>query len=136
MQSLDGRIRRITRLNGPLISIDDAAWKERFENMVPRRASADQRAMLARYMGTKPFDTYPAFSRVRVDPANRTWIQDYETLGSWTVLDSNGFLLGRFDVPGAGLESRAQIAGLAANFVVLLQVDADGAVRLDFHRHL
>jgi len=69
VQHIDGRVRRITRLSGPLVPITDEAWRERAKNMVPGSATAEQREQLARFTAIKPFDTYPAFSKVHVDPA-------------------------------------------------------------------
>ncbi len=93
-----------------------------------------QRALPERFTAQKPSEYFPAFSTVRVDPAGRTWIRGFESVGSWTILDSTGVIMGRLDVPGAGPGSRAQLEGLEADHVVLLHADANGAVSLRFYR--
>ena len=84
-------------------------------------------------MARKP-SAYPAHYRVRVDPSGRIWVQDYESRGSFTVLDSTGVLLGRFVLPGSGVLSRKELVGVAADHVVVLDEDADGAMHLRFHK--
>jgi len=79
--------------------MSDEAWRERAKNMGPGSATAELREQLARFTAIKPFDAYPAFSKVHVDPAGRTWIQNFEILASWTVLDSSGVIMGRFNEP-------------------------------------
>lgn len=136
VQSLDGRVKRITRLTGALVPITDEAWQAHAAAMIPRSATAEHRKILAEYTASKPFETFPAFSTVRVDPLGRTWIMDFESPASWTVLDTAGVIMGRFEVPGGGLGVRSLLAGLAADHVVLLQDDANGAVHLRFYRYV
>lgn len=133
VQGFDGRIRRSTRITGPLVPISDEQWQQHAEAMVPRDATTEQRALFESFTRTKPFDYFPAFWKVRIDPVGRTWIQDFESAANWTVLDSSGVIMGRFEVPGAGLGSRSQLVGLGADYVVLLQEGAGGSVHLKFH---
>ena len=134
VQGFDGRVRRITRLGGPSVPISEEDWRERTEGMIPRGASGTQRARLRGVAANRSLSEYPAFSRVRIDPARRLWIEDFERPGSWTVIDSSGFICGRFDIPESSVGARSEIAGLEADHLVLLRLDSQGSVRLDFHR--
>lgn len=133
LQDVAGRVLRITRFGRPPIAITDQEWKERTERTIPRGSTPENRKRIESFMARKP-DVYPAYWRVRVDPAGRIWVQDYETRGSFTVLDANGVLLGRFVLPGSGLLSRKDVVGVAADHVVVLDEDGDGALHLRFHR--
>ena len=133
LQEVSGRVLRMTRFGKPPISITDQEWKERTQRTIPRGSSPENRKRIKTFMARKP-DVYPAYWRVRVDPAGRIWVQDYESRGAYTVLDANGVLLSRFHLPGSGALSRKDLVGIAADHVVVLDEDGDGALHLRFHR--
>lgn len=130
-----GRLRRVTRLSGPVSAIAEADWRRRAERMIPRKVAANERAArVADAMLAMPKGPFPAYSRVRVDPAKRIWILDYESQTGWTVLDSTGVLLGRVELPGAGMGVPVQLVGVASDHLILWQHDGDGAAHLRFYR--
>ena len=133
MLDFSGRVLRITRFGKPPIAITDQEWQDRTLRTIPRNSSPENTKRIKASMAYKP-DAYPAYSRVRVDPVGRIWVQDFETRGAYTVLDPNGVLLGRFVLPGSGIISRKDLVGFAADHVVVLDEDGDGAMHLRFHK--
>ena len=79
--------------------------------------------------------TYPVYGRVRVDPAGRVWIQDYDARQNWTVFDSTFALLGRVSMRHPDpKEVPEELVGFQTDHVVILRYNPDGAPVLSFHR--
>jgi hypothetical protein len=104
--------------------------------MIPRSLPPAQRnTQLTRILAAPRPAAFPAFGRVRVDPADRIWIEDYTTGSLWNVFDSAGKFLGKLTLPrydGAATE----LVALERDAVVLMHRDKDGAKRLSFVRLL
>jgi hypothetical protein len=134
-QSFDGRVRQIVRFGVPGALITDAEWAERSARTVPNNVKGKEREdRIAFWKARKPKGREPAFSGIRVDPAGRIWVQDYNSQGGFTIFDTNGILIGRFSVPGYGLVPHAQLAGVGNDYIALVDADANGAVRIRLHR--
>ena len=128
------KLKRITRLLRLPPPITDLEWKTRLEERERPMGSPEAIARFKRnFLAGKPL-RYPSFSLVRVDPAHRLWVSDYQSSG-WTVFDRDGLLLGRFNLLGS-LEQRRELAGFGPDYVVIRYRDSDGALHLAFHRIL
>ncbi len=134
VQRADGTVRRVTRFTGDLVRVLADGWQNYAESKVPGDATASQRAMLKSITSQRSFDFWPAFSRMLVDPVGRTWVLDFGRFDEWTVLDSNGVIMGRFQTPGAGLGSRTGLVGVGADHIILREYDGAGAAHLRFYR--
>jgi hypothetical protein len=133
--SLDGRVRRIIRVNEPPRRITEAEWRRLAERSVPPDASAEWREQLiGMTMAMKRPATYPAYAQVRSDGLKRIWIQGYEDRSAWTVFDSTGAFLGHLNLEGAYRGRGPKLVGIGRDHVVLLRTDDDGAAHLTFHR--
>ncbi len=82
-------------------------------------------------------ERWPAYTRLQVDPANRTWLSEPVTMtgapAAWAVFDSTGTLLGRvlvdsLQVPGSA--SRPMILQWGVQEVAVRYFDADGAIHV------
>ncbi len=128
-----GRLRRVTRLVEVQPPVTDREWEEEVKAAVPLNASpATAERIRASRRARRPA-RYPSHSEIRRDALGRLWVADYGTDQFWTVVDSGGFIIGRFSVPGAGL-SRTGLAGFGRDYLVVRSFDSDGAPFLAFHR--
>lgn len=92
VQSMTGRVRRILRVTEGPRRITDDEWRKGVESMVPLGTPELKRALLvARIMARRRPATLPPYRRVRVDPARRIWIGDYQNPRLWAVFDSSGY---------------------------------------------
>lgn len=135
VQSIDGRLRQITRLTKPAPPVTDSDWRRRSEAQTPKDKRGTERAQsVARRVAQKPNGPYPALSKVIVDPHKRVWVGDFESESGWTVVDSLGLIRGRFTLRGAGI-SRTQLVGVGEQHLVVYVEDSDGAVHLRYYRY-
>ncbi len=76
-------------------------------------------------------ESFPAYHQVRVDPAGRIWIHDYNNVQprGWTVFTADGELAARVVVP----RSQGRLVGFGADHVVVRHQDGDGAAVLAIH---
>lgn len=135
LQSPERRVRWISRTGRPRLSISDQEWSEHTRHTIPRNSGAENEKRIRELMAWNP-GFYPAYSHVFVDPTGRIWVQDFQSHGRYTLFDRNGLLLGRFELAGAGLGSRRQLIGVAADHLIVLDDDSDGAVHIKFYRIL
>lgn len=100
----------------------------------PRSAREAERERLRRMPrpGSMPF-----FGRICVDPAGRTWVQDYrlsrEKPDIWTGFDSQGKMIGRVIIP-APAGQVTQVVDFGRDGVMLRVNDTDGAAHLREYR--
>lgn len=100
----------------------------------PRAARDAERERLRRMPrpGSKPL-----FGRICVDPAGRTWVQDYrlsrEKPDIWTGFDSPGKMIGRVIIP-APAGQFTQVVDFGRDGVMLRVNDTDGAAHLREYR--
>lgn len=135
VQSVDGRVRQITRLTKPAPIVTDADWRRRAELQTPKDLSREARASsIARKVAAKPNGPYPALSTVIVDPKKRVWVSDFESASGWTILDAQGTIRGRFTLRGAGI-ARIWLVGVSENHIVVYEDDDDGGVHLRYYRY-
>lgn len=123
-----GRLIRITRLLRDRDAITDAQWRKAIEQSIPRDAtsfdSINIRGSWAKR--TRP-DRYPAYSYMRADTDGRTWVSDYASYSGWTIFDTSGLLIGRFD-------NYSQLSGIGRNFIALKVRDGDGALTVQLFK--
>lgn len=122
------RLVRVTRLLQNREPISDEQWENSIFRSVPRGASraesASVRASVARLR--RP-DRYPAYSQMRRDFQGRIWVSDYAFERSWTVFDSMGVIVGRF-------ENYNAVAGIGRKFIALKVRDQEGTLAIQFFR--
>ena len=127
-----GNLRQVSRLLRQTPPVTDAEWKARLEKMRPMGSPEAIARFRSNVLAAKP-DRDPAFSQIRVDPSHRIWVSDYQSNHLWTVIDRDGFLLGRVELLGR-LEARRGLAGLGRDHIAIHYRDDDGALHLAFHR--
>lgn len=104
--------------------ISEEDWEALTSAMIPRNSSPKNTELIRRVMGGARLDRFPAHKVVLVDHASgRVWVQDYANTG-WTILDSAGFLIGRFDLSGRG--SRTSLVGVDSDNIILSEEDGSG----------
>jgi len=131
---LDGRLESLIRWTGPDLAFTDAdltRYRER------RRAAAtpESRQSVERDLRDwlRP-ETWPAYDALVLDPAGDLWIEDYDRPDPdpgkrWTVLDSEGRLLGRVALP-EGL----RLTEIGRDHVVGVRRDALDVERVEVFR--
>jgi hypothetical protein len=131
LHSRTGRLRQIVRVAERPRPVTDDEWRTLVESMAGRNASAaDRAARMSRFQSKKPA-TYPAFRRVRVDPAGRVWVGDYHNWKLWFVFDSTALLLGGVDLPNSSQVDHPRCGGagreiIGATQIAKIAVQAEG----------
>lgn len=133
--SQEGRLRVIVRLARPSRAISDEDWNRMVERMLPKTLPAATRATaIARVMSRPRPRSYPSQGRMRVDPAGRIWIGEYDDRLRWTVFDTAGQFLGRTVLPWPEKWGRTELVGVGSDHIIIRRLDNEGAVHLSFHR--
>lgn len=126
---------RIIRVRDRTRALSEDEWMRLVDQMAGDRATADLRKSLrARFLQLPRPSTWPAYHRVRADPLGRLWIEEYGNASHFTVFESSGLLFGVLRLPARRGWSMAELAGLAADHIVIRVRDDEGAVRLQFFR--
>jgi hypothetical protein len=129
------RLLQVTRLLRHREVITDDDWEAQIRLAIPRNATPAQAGATRTRMSQQRPYRLPAFNNLRLDRQGRLWVSDYASEQGWTVFDSSGMIVGRFDVAG-GPMTRVGIAGFGRDFVALRSMDSDHVVHLEFYRML
>lgn len=132
----DRALRRMIRVRDGTKSLTEEEWHSMVDAMTPQGARPFPQVAALRerlLSGPRPA-AFPAYWRMRIDPLHRVWLDEYMRPSHLTVFDSTGRLLGVVDLPAPAGWLRAEVAGLAADHIVVRVFDEDRAQRLRFHR--
>ena len=131
VQTLNGALIWVLRVLAPPVELTNEKWRAEIERRIPASTPPARREaqIQSRLSQARP-KTYPAYRRVRVDPAGRLWIQDYHNVRLWTVFDSTGSLLGRLELDA----NQGRLADVGMNYVVLRGENSAGSPKLSFFR--
>ncbi len=134
-----GKLTRVIRWRAPRTRVTNELLERRVRASVPKdapRSVVDERIAAFR-MQPVP-DLLPAFLQMQVDPSGRIWLEDYPLEARsawWTVLDRDGSLLGRVEIPRIA-DARRSVTPLIVEVlqdrIALSWKDDDGAVHLGY----
>jgi len=129
----NGKLTRIVRVNDPPLPVSEADLERELQSRIPREVTGEARMQAierTRRLGAPP--TYPSYSQMLVDAADRVWVRDYYRVepNGWTVFDAAGQLLGRFMLPSDSTIVRPEIVQIGRGEMMVRWRDGDGAPHL------
>jgi hypothetical protein len=134
-----GKLTRVVRWRAPRTRVTNELLERRVRASVPKdapRSVIDERIAALRLEPVA--DLLPAFLQMLVDPSGRIWLEDYPLEARsawWTVLDRDGSLLGRVEIPRIA-DARRSVTPLIVEVlpdrIALSWKDDDGAVHLGY----
>ncbi len=123
--SFNGKLVSVIRWRDPLISISESRLREMADRRTPINVTGRARAAeTERLMSLPRRPFFPAYMTFFVDKVGRLWVMDYggaqngRYAPDYTVFDSNGTLLGRFQIP-LGEYSRGVVTDAGHDYVVV-----------------
>lgn len=135
----DGRLTHVFRWRAPRVNVTPELIERRVRASVPTdapRSVVEERVQAFHAMPVQ--DVLPSYLRMFVDPIGRIWLEDYPVIQrgpGWTVLDQDGALLGRVEMPriaGSSARHPGTIVEVLEDRVAMHWRDEDGAVHLGY----
>lgn len=141
IRNANGRRTRESRWLAPLVRVTPVVIERFVSGGRPEDMSAQQREERKPSFYVMPAqDMVPAFLRMLVDPVGRIWLEDFPVAGlgtDWTVLNADGSLLGRIELPrpaGSNARDPVQLIEVLEDRVALKWLDDDGAVHRGYFK--
>ena len=137
--SPEGKLLSVVRSDDPLVAISDADAERRLAMTIPNNVSAAERSSrMDRIRALPHAATWPAYSRLLVDPTGRMWVEDYRMTypapDGWTAFDPSGRLIGRLVIPAPATGERPpEIISFGVDEILLRRSDGDGAAHLTLY---
>lgn len=119
-------LRRVTRLLRTRDRITDEQWAAALERRIPRGASPEHAASIKSHPPRRP-ERYESMLLMQYDPSGQLWVSDYPSDKAWTIFDSTGLIVGRYNAYWG-------LAGVGRDFVAVRWRDNDFALSVKFYK--